>query len=77
MGGVGASLRAFLRAGLRPPTPLARGIVAALAFKVFAVALLWFVFFSPAQRTVVTDFGVERMMLGTAAPAPQGGAFHE
>ena len=77
MTGVGASLRAFLGAGVRPPTPLARKIVAALVFKVCALALLWFVFFSPAQQTVVTDFGVERVMLGTGAPARKGGAFHE
>ena len=70
-------MRAFVGAGLRPPTPLARKIVAALAFKVCAIALLWFVFFSPAQRIVVTDFAVERTMLGTDTPARQGGAFHE
>ena len=66
MGGLGTSLRAFLLAGLRPPTPLARRIVAALVFKACAVAFLWFVFFSPAQRTIVTDSDVERTMLGAA-----------
>ena len=75
MGGVGESLRAFLGAGFRPSTPLARRIVGALVFKVCAIAFLWFVFFSPAQQIVVTDTGVEKVMLG--APARKGGGFHE
>ena len=77
MGGVLASMAAFVKAGVRPKTAFARRIVAALVFKACAVAVLWFVFFAPANRPVVTDAGVERVLLGPAGQPRQGEAFHE
>ena len=70
-------MAAFLRAGVRPKTAFARRIVAALVFKACAVAVLWFVFFAPANRPVVTDTGVEQVLFGPLGQPRQGEASHE
>lgn len=47
------SLRAFASAGLRPKTPLARGIVTALAVKLCVVVALRLFFFGDDDRVRV------------------------
>lgn len=57
-----ASLAAFIGAGLRPTTPLARAIVAVLAAKLVAVtAMMIFQFFNDA-KTVVDAATITRLL---------------
>lgn len=49
---------------------LTREIVAALAFKVFALTLLYFACFSSAHRTLVTPSEMAAFLLGDSKAAP-------
>jgi hypothetical protein len=66
MAGVLKSLGAFINAGVRPRTPLARGIVTILVVKVCAILLIKFTFFGPGHQVEVTDSSVDRALFGTA-----------
>ena len=61
-----ASLLAFIGAGLRPPTALARAIVIVLAAKLIAVAAMG-VYFLFANQHVVADAAAIGRLLGPAS----------
>jgi len=61
-----ASLAAFIDAGLRPTTPLARAIVIVLAAKLAAVAVMT-VYFYFANQHVVADAATIGRLLGPAS----------
>ncbi len=61
-----ASLVAFIGAGLRPPTALARAIVIVLAAKLVAVAAM-IVYFHFANQHVVADAAAIGRLLGPAS----------
>ncbi len=60
------TLAAFLGAGLRPPTALARAIVVVLAAKLVAVAAMS-VYFHFANQRVVVDAAAIGRLLGPAS----------
>lgn len=61
-----ATLAAFIGAGLRPPTALARAIVIVLAAKLIAVAAM-IVYFHFANQHVVADAAAIGRLLGPAS----------
>jgi len=61
-----ASLAAFMSAGLRPTTPLARAIVIVLAAKLAAVAVM-IVYFHYANQHMVADATAISRLLGPAS----------
>ena len=63
-----ASLAAFIGAGLRPPTALARAIVVVLAAKLIVVAAM-IVYFHFANQHVVADAAaISRLLSPSALP---------
>lgn len=60
------SFTAFLKAGVRPRTPLARAIVAALVIKLCVVVAMRIFLFGPDQRPPVDETTIERLF----APSP-------
>jgi len=61
-----ASLAAFIDAGLRPQSPLARAIVVVLAAKLIAVTvMLVFLFF--ANQYVIADVAAVSRLLGPSS----------
>ena len=62
-----ASLAAFIDAGLRPRTPLARAIVIVLAAKLIAVAAMM-VFLFVADQNAVVDAATVGRLLGPTSP---------
>jgi hypothetical protein len=63
------ALADFLRAGLRPRTPLATAIVLALAVKLVAIATIWLVWFSGDARPPA-DAATIAHLTGPTAPPP-------
>lgn len=62
-----SSLAAFLKAGIRPRTPLARAIAVALAIKLCVVVSARVFVFGADQRPVVTEETVSRLLAPPAA----------
>ena len=61
------TLAEFLRAGLRPQTPLARAVVLALAVKVVAIMAIWLAFFS-GDAQLPADASAMARLIGPSAP---------
>ena len=61
-----ASLAAFVAAGLRPSSPLARAIVVVLTAKLIAVVAM-IVYFQFADQHVVVDAAAVSRLLGPAS----------
>lgn len=55
------SFTAFLKAGVRPRTPLARAIVVALAIKLCVVVAMRIFLFGSDQRSVVDEAAMDRL----------------
>jgi hypothetical protein len=66
MNAILSSLAAFLAAGARPPTPLAKAIVLVLVVKLMAIAAIG-VFLSSTGRMVVDSITVSRL-IGPSLP---------
>jgi hypothetical protein len=62
-----SSLAAFLAAGARPPTPLAKAIVLVLAVKLMAIAAIGAFLSSSTERMVVDSITVSRL-IGPSLP---------
>jgi hypothetical protein len=62
------SLGDFVRAGLRPRTPLARAIALALAIKLVAITTIWFVWFSGDARPPADAAAIARVLGPTPPP---------
>src|SRR5260370_17630019 len=69
MNAVLSSLAAFLAAGARPPTPLAKAIVLVLVVKLMEIAVIGVFLFSRSGRTVVASTTAPRL-LGPSLPVP-------
>jgi hypothetical protein len=67
MNAVLSSLAAFLAAGARPPTPLAKAIVLVLVVKLMAIAAIGVFLFSSTGRMVVDPITVSRL-IGPSPP---------
>ena len=67
MNAVLSSLAAFLAAGARPPTPLAKAIVLVLAVKLMAIAAIGAFLSSSTERMVVDSITVSRL-IGPSLP---------
>src|SRR5260370_17819497 len=63
MNAVLSSLAAFLAAGARPPTPLAKAIVLVLVVKLMAIAAISVFLFSNHGRMVVDSTTVSRLIV--------------
>ncbi len=61
------TLADFLRAGLRPQTPLAKAIVLALAVKLVAVVTIKLAFFS-GEAQPLADAAALASLIGPSAP---------
>lgn len=72
MNAVLSSLAAFLAAGARPPTPLAKAIVLVLVVKLMAIAAIGVFLFSSSGRMVVDSTTVSRL-IGPSVPLPNEG----
>jgi len=72
MNAVLSSLAAFLAAGARPPTPLAKAIVLVLVVKLMAIAAIGVSLFSSSGRMVVDSTTVSRL-IGPSVPLPNEG----
>jgi hypothetical protein len=72
MNAVLSSLAAFLAAGVRPPTPLARAIVLVLIVKLIAIMAVGVFLFSSSGRLVVDSATVSRL-IGPSMPSPNEG----
>ena len=72
MNAVLSSLAAFLAAGARPPTPLAKAIVLVLVVKLMAIAAIGVFLFSNHGRMVVDSTTVSRL-IGPSVPLPNEG----
>jgi hypothetical protein len=59
---------AFIAAGVRPPTPLAKAISLVLAIKLAAIAILGVVVFASGGGPAVDASAVSRMMGPYASP---------
>jgi hypothetical protein len=66
-----STLGAFLAAGVRPPTPLARAIMVVLVTKLVAIAGIAVFLASDGRRPVVDPIAVSRP-IGPSAPAEGG-----
>jgi hypothetical protein len=62
------SLADFVRAGLRPRTPLARAIAIALAVKLVAVTAIWLAWFSGDTRPRADAAAIAGLIGPTAPP---------
>ena len=62
MNAIVSSLGDFIRAGLRPRTPLARAIVALLAFKLVIIVVLKVFVFSGDAQPRIDDKAVARLI---------------
>jgi hypothetical protein len=62
MSALGSSLAAFAAAGLKPRTPLARAVVAALTIKLCVVVAMRIFLFGADQRPVVTEETMVRLL---------------
>ena len=67
MNAVLSSLAAFLAAGARPPTPLAKAIVLVLVLKLMAIAAIGVFLSSGTGRMVVDSITVSRL-IGPSLP---------
>ena len=67
-----SSLAAYLVAGVRPPTPLAKAIVLVLAVKLMAIAGAGIFLFSSSGRMIVDSAMVSRL-IGPSVPLPNEG----
>ena len=56
-----SSFSAFVKAGVRPRTPLAKAIVVALTIKLCVVVSMRIFLFGLDQRPVVTEASIERL----------------
>ena len=65
-----SSLAAFVAAGLRPRTPLAKAIVLVLAIKLIGIAGMK-VFMFPDGAQPIVDANTIARVVGVSAPAPQ------
>ena len=72
MNAVISSLAAFLAAGVRPPTPLAKAIMLVLAFKLLAIAAASIFLFSINERPTVDPGAVSRL-IGPSPSLNEGG----
>lgn len=72
MNAVLSSLAAFLAAGARPPTPLAKAIVLVLVVKLMAIAAIGVFLFSSPGRMGVDSITVSRL-IGPSLPWPNKG----
>jgi hypothetical protein len=72
MNAVLSSLAAFLAAGARPPTPLAKAIVLVLVVKLMAIAGAGLFLFSSSGRLVVDSDAVSRLV-GPSVWSTNGG----
>ena len=63
-----ASLAAFIGAGLRPSTALARAIVIVLAAKIIAVAAMMVYFHFVDQHVVADATAISRLLGPSSAP---------
>jgi hypothetical protein len=72
MNAVLSSLAAFLAAGARPPTPLAKAIVLVLVVKLMALAAIGVFLCSSSGRMVVDSTRVSRL-IGPSVPLPNAG----
>jgi hypothetical protein len=72
MNAVLSSLAAFLAAGARPPTPLAKAIVLVVVVKLMAIAAIGVFLFSSSGRMVVDSTTVSRL-IGPSVPLPNEG----
>ena len=72
MNAVLSSLAAFLAAGARPPTPLAKAIVLVLVVKLMTIAAFGVFLFSSPGRMVVDSITVSRL-IGPSLPWPNKG----
>jgi hypothetical protein len=63
------SLGDFLRAGVRPQTPLAKAIILALAVKLAAIVTIWLTFFFGNARPLA-DASTIAHLIGPSAPPP-------
>ena len=71
MNAVLSSLAAFLAAGARPPTPLAKAIVLVLVVKLMAIAAIGVFLFSSGGRMV--DSTTVSRLIGPSVPLPNEG----
>ena len=71
MNAILSTLGAFLAAGVRPPTPLARAIMVVLVTKLVAIAGIAVFLASDGRRPVVDPTAVSRL-IGPSAPAEGG-----
>jgi hypothetical protein len=71
MNAVLSSLAAFLAAGARPPTPLAKAIVLVLVVKLMAIAAIGAFLFSSSGRMV--DSTTVARLIGPSMPLPNEG----
>jgi hypothetical protein len=72
MNAVLSSLAAFLAAGARPPTPLAKAIVLVLVVKLMAIAAIGVFLFSSRGPMVVDSTRISRL-IGPSVPLPNEG----
>jgi hypothetical protein len=66
-----STLGAFLGAGVRPPTPLAKAIMVVLVIKLVAIAGIGVFLASDARRPVVDPIAVSRL-IGPSTPTEGG-----
>jgi hypothetical protein len=62
MNAVLSSLAAFLAAGARPPTPLAKAVVLVLVVKLMAIAAIGIFLFSSTGRVAVDSITVSHLI---------------
>ena len=67
-----SSLNAYLAAGVRPPTPLAKAIVLVLVVKLVAIAGAGVFLFSSSGRLVVDSNAVSRLIGPSVSSANEG-----
>jgi hypothetical protein len=67
-----SSLAAYLVAGVRPPTPLARAIVLVLVVKLIAIAGAGVFLFSSSGRLVVDSSAVSRLISPSVSSTNEG-----
>jgi hypothetical protein len=67
-----SSLAAYLVAGVRPPTPLAKAIVLVLVVKLIAIAGAGVFLFSSGGRLVVDSSAVSRLISPSVSSTNEG-----
>lgn len=72
MNAVLSSLAAYLVAGVRPPTPLAKAIVLVLVVKLIAIAGAGVFLFSSSGRLVVDSSAVSRLISPSVSSTNEG-----